>query len=335
MDTVLLETQSLDIGYAISRQMWRVVVRDINLQLQRGELVCLVGPNGAGKSTLLRTLAGLQPSRHGKVILNGQDIHRLDPRELATQLSIVLTERVDIDNLTVQTLVSLGRHPYTDWTGKLTEQDEEIITQAMNTIGVSNLASRHVNELSDGERQKVMIARALAQDPYLMILDEPTAYLDLPFRVEIMHILRRLAREGERSIILSTHDLDLALRSADVMWLLPPGGPLEVGAPEDLVLNGSFEAAFHRETVDFDRQTGTFIFHPDKGPQIALVGDGLSAHWTGHALEREGYQINPNAAIIVTILGQNGSMRWSITTGGEVSLHHSIRDLIQHLRYTV
>lgn len=282
----VLETQNLAIGYQSS-----AVAEHITVSLKAGELVCLLGPNGAGKSTLMRTIAGMQPSLAGTIHLMKKPLQNFKPSELARHLSIVLTERTDVGHLSAYEVVALGRYPYTNWSGRLTEKDEEKVRWAIEAVGAKALAARQVNELSDGERQKVMIARALAQEPDLILLDEPTAFLDLPRRVEIMRVLRKLARETNRAILLSTHDLDLALRSADKLWLLPARGQLQVGAPEELVLNGAFEATFHSEGVEFDKTTGTFRVHTRQAGKIALTGDGLKAIWTRRLLEREGFHV--------------------------------------------
>ncbi|MBI1294069.1 ATP-binding cassette domain-containing protein [bacterium] len=287
-DTVL-QTENLAIGYRHTGRADLVISRNLDLRLRRGELVCLLGPNGAGKSTLMRTLAGLQPALAGTILLDGDPPADLTAREMARRLSIVLTERVDVGNLSAQELVALGRHPYTDWWGNLTVHDEEVVRWAVRVVGAGALAERPIQELSDGERQKVMIARALAQEPLLILLDEPTAFLDLPRRVEVMGLLRNLARHTGRAILLSTHDLDLALRSADRLWLMAADGGMVTGAPEDLVLSGAFERAFASEGVTFDPYTGSFHIVRDTSGVVLLQADGMQALWATRALEREGY----------------------------------------------
>lgn len=290
-DNPILQTKNLTIGYKQRRQAPAIIAQRLNLHLKRGQLVCLLGPNGAGKSTLMRTLAAMQPSLNGQVLLDGNDINTLQPQFLAKKLSIVLTERVQAGLLSAYDLVALGRYPYTDWRGTLSTTDTLVVRHALQAVGATALAQRPVSQLSDGERQKVMIARALAQEPHLMLLDEPTAYLDLPRRVEIMQILRQLAHEGQRAILLSTHDLDLALRSADVIWLMADG-VLHVGAPEDLVLNGTFAAAFAAEGVTFDPHSGAFRTRQSPTRAIDVLGDGLTAIWTTRALQRIGYRVH-------------------------------------------
>lgn len=218
----------------------------------------------------------MQRPLNGQVHLSGADLHDLKPRDLARRLSLVLTERVDVGALSARALVALGRYPHTDWTGRLTPADEAIVTETLAAVGATPLAARLVLELSDGEPEKVLIARALAQEPHLLLLDEPTAFLDLPRRVEVMSLLHRLARETGRAILLSTRDLDLALRSADQLWLLPPGGPLRAGIPEELVLEGAFPAPFPSEEVSFDPYTGHFKLQTPARGHVDLIGDGAA-----------------------------------------------------------
>lgn len=292
MREIILETNDLTVGYAQRGRVTRSVAQRLNLRLEAGELVCLLGPNGAGKSTLLRSLAGMQRPLQGTVQIAGVNPHHVAPAALARLLGVVLTERAEVGALSVYALVALGRYPYTDWSGRLNHTDEAAIQAALAAVGIEDFAPRLVNQLSDGERQKVMIARALAQEPKLLLLDEPTAFLDLPRRVELLGILRRLARQSRRAIVLSTHDLDLALRSADQLWLLAPGAALRVGTPEELVLDGSLQEVFHSAEVHFDAESGTFKFQQHALAHIDLVGSGLPGLWTQRALEREGFIVN-------------------------------------------
>ncbi|MBL8165586.1 MAG: ABC transporter ATP-binding protein [Anaerolineae bacterium] len=327
-DTALLTTVGLAVGYTARRVTTRVL-DGVNVTLRAGELVCLIGPNGAGKSTLMRTLAGMQPPLAGTITLAGDELTALSPAERARRLSIVLTERIDAGLLTAHALVALGRHPYTGWLGTLRPEDEAVVIWALEAVGALDLAARPVNELSDGERQKVMIARALAQEPALLLLDEPTAFLDLPRRAEVLTMLRRLARETERAILLSTHDLDLALRTADRIWLLPKGGPLHVGAPEDLVLSGAFEAAFRGEGVTFDAYSGSFRSSSQAAGLVALRGEGLPALWTQRALERAGYCVAPDAPLVISITQDAGATRWQVS--GDARVFHDLAALIEAL----
>lgn len=331
----VLETHNLCIGYTAPRQPDVVVAANINLSLYRGELVCLLGPNGAGKSTLMRTIAGMQPPLAGRVSLAGDDVTTLPPRQLATHLSVVLTDRPNLGLLNGYALVALGRHPYTDWTGRLTRYDEAVIRWAVDAVNATDFAERPVMELSDGQRQKLMVARALAQESELILLDEPTAYLDLPRRAEIMRLLRHLAAETGRAILMSMHDLDLALRSADTLWLMS-GGQVRVGTPEDLVLNGAFEAAFHSEGVTFDRATGAFNVERKLGRAIVVQGSGVPHIWTLRALRRVGYtpltaNNAPANVPCITLAGDERNPVWHLSQHGTETTHRSIRELLDAL----
>jgi iron complex transport system ATP-binding protein len=336
MNDTIAVLEDLAIGYVHLRGPDHIVAHDLDLSLAVGELVCLIGPNGVGKSTLLRTIAGMQSPLDGRVLLDGHDIRTLKASELARLLSIVLTERIHVGILSAYALVALGRTPYTDWTGRLTTRDQEIVRWAIRIVGATELASRNVGELSDGERQKVMIARALAQEPRLMILDEPTAFLDLPRRVEIMRILRRLARTSGSAVLLSTHDLDLALRSADRIWLMRSGGIIEVGAPEDLVLSGAFEATFDSEGIEFDREAGSFKIHTDRASEILLRGSGIEVTWTRRALEREGFCVQDNGhpdLACVEVVRSGNNTTWGTTIGEVTHMHSTLYETISFLRH--
>jgi iron complex transport system ATP-binding protein len=223
----VLECRDLEIGYRLGRRRVRSIKRDLSFELVAGELVCLLGANGAGKSTLLRTLAGMQEPLGGTVWLLGDELRGLPPRELARRISVVLTEPVDAGALSARGLVELGRTPYTGWLGRMTADDRERVESALAQVGGTGLAEREFRTLSDGERQRILIARALAQQPKLMVLDEPTAYLDLPSRLETLSLLRDLVSETGVTVLLATHHLDLALEYADRLWLFPAGPEFE------------------------------------------------------------------------------------------------------------
>ena len=332
--TPLLAAEDLAVGYFSSRKTPRAVAENLRLALWPGELVCLLGPNGAGKSTLLRTLAGLQPPLSGRLMLGNASILDLNAPARARQLSVVLTDRLDAGNLTVQELVSLGRQPHTGWLGGLSDHDKDQVQAALAATNTTHFAGRPVGELSDGERQKVLLARALAQDTPLILLDEPTAHLDLPSRVALMRLLHNLARQTGKAILLSTHELDLALQAADRVWLLSATGTLHAGTPEDLVLSGTFAAAFAREGLAFDSATGTFALHAPAGPAVQLLGEGAAAFWTRRALEREGFV--PTTAptpLRVTTPSVPEAGFWLCELPGELAQQHStIAALLEALR---
>lgn len=350
MNETVLRTSDLSIGYRRARKAPVVIASDLNFSLRPGELVCLLGPNGAGKSTLMRTLARLQPSLSGQIWLDERPLDELRPGQLARRLSIVLTDRVDVGAMSGYGLVSLGRHPYTGWTGTMSEQDQQIVQWALQAVRARELSDRLTVEMSDGERQKVFIARALAQQPRVMLLDEPTAFLDLPRRVEVMDLLRQLASENSQAILLSTHDLDLALRNADRLWLLSADGELLEGAPEDLILNGAFERVFSAEGVTFDRERGSFHTSQEACGRLRLQGDGVAAFWTRRALERIGYSVerdgengessafasnlNPPQSVngAVTVRQQDGGLIYFLETEGREEQFATLNALTTHLR---
>ena len=264
-----------------------------------GELVCLLGPNGIGKSTLLRTIARMQPALWGTVELGGADLRSISHAELARRLGVVLTERVAVEALTVRQIVELGRYPHSGWFGGLTDRDRVVVDWAIDAVGARHLADRDFSRLSDGERQRVMIARALAQEPVLLVLDEPTAFLDVPSRVELMGLLRQLTRERPLAVVVSTHDLELALRTADVVWLVMPGGELVTGAPEDVVLSGGIGQAFEGRQIRFHPEERSFrLLTGERRRRASVHGSGLRAALAAAVLEREGYAVVPPDAAI-------------------------------------
>lgn len=258
----LLTGTALTIGYGECG-----IARDLELAMNTGEFVCLLGPNGAGKSTLIRTLCGMQPALSGSIQLQGQSYHDIAPRERAKQVSVVLTEAMPIGMINARSLVALGRHPYSGWLGGLNPHDREQINWALQAVGAEALAERQISELSDGERQKVSIARALAQEAKIMLLDEPTAYLDLPRRVELMTILRELAHKEQMALLLSTHDLELALNYADQIWLLGENGALHQGKAHELIDAGCFQQAFGESKVDWDQLLRAYREHSGQVPE--------------------------------------------------------------------
>lgn len=250
-------------GYR-SRHATHVVASDINATLPQGQLTCLLGPNGAGKSTLLRTLAAFQPPLAGEILLEGRPLTSYTTQELATRIGIVLTERPNIQGMTVAELVAMGRSPYTGFWGQLHDDDLAQVEEAIRLVGIENLRRRNVNTLSDGERQKVMIAKTLAQQTPIILLDEPTAFLDYPSKVEVLLLLRRLAHQMNKTIFLSTHDLELALQTADNLWLLAAGEPLLIGTPGELAESGALPRFFHGPGIEFVPQEKRFVVKKEK-----------------------------------------------------------------------
>lgn len=296
----VLSTHNLSIGY--SKKKNRTTVQSgLNLELLAGELVCLIGQNGCGKSTLLRTLAGLQKPLAGKVLVDNIEFDKYRIHEKARKLSLVLTDRVEIENASVSDIVRMGRQPYSNWWGSLSEEDYRIIDEAIEMVHLTHKSDSHLNELSDGERQRVMIAKALAQDTPLVLLDEPTAHLDLPNRVEIMLLLHRLAHRTGKAIIISTHELDMALQAADRIWLMTKTDGIECGVPEDLVLQGHFHEAFQSKSYYFNSANGNFSMNYPMTKKVWVEGDKTRIYWTLRALARAGYMVVQEAEIVINI----------------------------------
>ena len=254
----MIRTIDLTIGYKRGKTVIPVQ-QNLNLRVEKGEMLSLIGPNGCGKSTLIRTICGLQEPLSGQILINDIDLKKIPLAERAKLFGMVLTDTVRLGFITVKQMVAMGRHPYTTFSGKLSENDEHRIVESMAAVHLEDFSDRSVLELSDGERQRVMIAKALAQDTPFILLDEPTSHLDLPNRVEMMLLLKRLAGEMKKSILISTHEIDLALRLSDKIWLMNPGVSVETGTPRELIKNQSIQTVFHGESFGFDPDTGQII----------------------------------------------------------------------------
>lgn len=285
----VIETSDLKIGYAHKGNVRKVVHDALQLQLFAGELTGLLGLNGAGKSTLLRTICGFQPSLGGTIRINGRVLSDYSQSELSRIIGVVLTERTNAGGITAQELVSLGRHPYTGFFGRLQTKDKRIVAESLEAVGMTRKATNYVSELSDGERQKVMIAKVLAQQCPVIILDEPTAFLDVTSRIETMSLLHRLAVEQEKAVLLSTHDLDLAIQMSDCLWLQEKQRPMLCGSPEDLILSGAFETFFDKKNIRFDPSTGKLTADKPSCP-IGIEGDFNTSYWVGNAMIRNGFR---------------------------------------------
>ena len=245
-----IETRSLSIGYPLRGGVRRVVHSGINLQLFAGGVTCLLGRNGSGKSTLLRTLCGLLKPLDGEIILEGRPLQTYSPEERASKVGVVLTDRGFPGAITVYELVSMGRYPHTGFFGKREEEDHAVVRESLEMVGIAAKADRMLAELSDGERQKAYLAKALAQECPVILLDEPTAFLDVTSRLETWETLKLLARVRQKAILLTTHDLESAIRTADLLWLLPEttvtssSGPVLTGKPADLATDGTLDRFF-------------------------------------------------------------------------------------------
>ncbi len=285
-DQHIIQIKGLGIGYRSPGQ--HVIYDNINLTARKGELIALIGRNGTGKSTLLRTLVKLQQKINGSIYIHNEEIEHSTGLEMAKRVSYVSTEIVHADNLKVYDLVALGRFPYTNWLGKIKDHDRCMIEQALEMVDMKSFAEKNIQEVSDGERQKIMIARALAQDTEILILDEPTAFLDLPNKYEVVSLLGYLAREKNKCIIFSSHDLNITIREADMIWMMMDD-EIKTGAPEDMIISGMFGDMFKDSNLNFNIHNGDFFIPKKTEQSIYLYGEGIYKHWTTHALERAGY----------------------------------------------
>ena len=311
-DASVIVTKGLTIGYRRGKRDASIVARDLDLSLEAGQLVCLLGTNGVGKSTLIRALAGLEDPLAGRIDLLGTDSRFLSRKQWARLASVVLTDNVPVGLLTVYALVALGRHPHTKWSGRLSPEDRSKIEWAIGAVGIEALANRRVEELSDGERQKAMIARALAQDASALLLDEPTAFVDLPRRVELMRLLRDLATREGLAVLLSSHDLDLSLSCADRLWLMQSDGSIVSGVPEALALKGQLQSAFASDSLDWDEEGGGFRMRGSLGREARLTGSGEALLWTRRMLARLGFTATDDVDASFEIrIEESGSVtRW-------------------------
>lgn len=295
--------------------------------VKAGEFVCLLGRNGQGKSTLLRTLGGFLAPIAGEVLLHGAPVRALQGVARARRIAVVLTERPQVGALGVMDLIEMGRQPHTGWTGVLTDEDRSIALEALEQVGGAHLAARKVDSLSDGERQRVMIARALAQQPDLMLLDEITAFLDLPSRVTIIDMLRRIAAEKGMAILLSSHDLELSLQTADRLWLLPGQGRFVDGAPEDVALSGAIGEAFDQENLVFSLSSGRFESSATASHSVYVEGDDVATAWLVRSLRRRGYclvadpaEANQHIVLVAPSRWRVGEQREAGTIAGILEL---------------
>ncbi|MDR1672655.1 MAG: ABC transporter ATP-binding protein [Bacteroidales bacterium] len=325
---------SVSVGYR--RQP---VLSDVSVCADRGELVALVGRNGMGKSTLMRTIARLQPKLSGDVLLCGKPVEGYSRNRLSGTLSIVSTEIVSVSHLTVKQLVSFGRFPHTNWIGRLTADDMALVEEAIQLTGIASIGNKKLYQTSDGERQRAMIARTLAQDTPVILLDEPTAFLDMAGKYETVRLLGQLTRRKHKTIIFSTHDLNIAMQEADKLWLITDNGMCE-GAPEDMALDNRLDRLFENSSLHFDGTSGTFGIRRSHASTIYLRGKEKYLFWTQKALERIGYEVvfhhgHPEDAMSVSVAlqGQGDPFPcWTLQRNGQELRFNSILSLCRHLR---
>ena len=328
----VLQTEDLSIGFKGKKKESSIIFDKISVSAGKAELVALFGPNGIGKSTLLRSLVKLQSPLSGKIFLFNVNLRNYSRTRLARKLGYVSTETVHINNLRVHDLVSLGRYPYTGWMGRLGKDDIDKVNDAINMVSIEHLQGKFIHQLSDGERQRAMIARTLAQDTSIIVLDEPTAFLDLPNKYEVVHLLQKLARKSGKTIIFSTHDLHIAIQEAAKIWLMLEGQIIQ-GSPEDLILGGSFSKMFENTNLKFNEAMGEFRIRRKPGMTIGLTGGQAECKWTRNALERIGYRVTAQGIheIMITVENDRGKRVWEVIRRGDKMQFNSIYNLCSFL----
>ncbi len=322
-----------DLGIGYKSPVVTPIFDHINLYARLGEMVALIGRNGTGKSTLLRTLVRLQHKLYGDIMISGNELESISSVDMAKLVSYVSTEIIHTENLKVYDLVALGRFPYTNWLGVLKEEDHRAVCGALEMVGMTNFSNKNVHEISDGERQKVMIARAVAQDTPIMILDEPTAFLDLPNKYEVISLLGCLAKDKNKCIIFSSHDLNIAIREADMIWMMMNKG-IQTGAPEDLILSGKFDDMFENAALRFNVNTGDFFIPKKTNKQICVNAKGLARYWTVHALNRIGYKVVDDKDVPgkIVVQGKTNKITWQYVYKKEIRDFESLYKLLVYLK---
>jgi iron complex transport system ATP-binding protein len=329
----ILSLNALKIGY-VSGKNTNILLPPLSASADTGELIAVIGRNGIGKSTLLRTLTGLQQPLGGEIFYNGKNIRNYSRMELAQKVGYISTEIIKVSNMRVYDLVALGRFPYTNWIGKIEMNDHEIILDALKKTSMESFSAKIVSELSDGERQKSMIARILAQDTGTMIMDEPTAFLDVAGKYEILHLMHMLTKTSHKTIIFSTHDLQTAINQADKIWLILDNNLIE-GAPEDLMISGAFDHLFDSSEVLFNSEDGTFMFRNVIRGSIFIEGGGNKRYWTEKAINRAGFTVSKEKTLPYVIIPSDKNNYWQLSDQFNIKECSSLYELISCLKIDV
>jgi iron complex transport system ATP-binding protein len=327
--TEILTLNSLEIGYTSGKSR-NVLLPPLTATAKAGELIAVIGRNGIGKSTLLRALAGLQPSLGGDIYVKGKNLREYPKLELAQEVGYISTEIVKVSKMTVYELVALGRFPHTNWIGAIDKENRKIIMDSLTKTNMSGYTNRFISELSDGERQRAMIARILAQDTGIMIMDEPLAFLDISSKYEILHLMQQLSLAESKTIIFSTHELNMAINQSDKIWLMNNRSLIE-GAPEDLMIAGIFDNLFDSPSVKFNSDNGTFSFRSKELKSIYLEGEGIYRHWTEKAINRAGYSVSTLKSIPYIILPSGLNLKWQLVTNDSSFDFSTLYDLVKGL----
>jgi iron complex transport system ATP-binding protein len=325
----VLSLDSLKIGY-VSGKNENLLLPALNASANRGELIAVIGRNGIGKSTLLRTLTGLQPSLGGEIYYSGKNIRDFSRIELAQKIGYISTEIIRVSNMSIYDLVALGRFPHTNWIGKIELNDHKAIMDAIDKVSMGQFCRKFISELSDGERQKAMIARILAQDTAIMVMDEPTAFLDIAGRFDILHLMHSLSYLDGKTIIFSTHDFQMAVSQADKIWLILDNKLIE-GAPEDLMIAGAFDHLFDSSTLQFNSEDGTFSFSTVNRGSIYIEGYGKKKNWTERAINRAGFVVSKEKTEPFIVTPSENVDCWKLLGQNRVKEFWTLYELITYL----
>jgi len=326
----ILSLRSLEIGY-VSGKTKKVLLPPLFCRALEGELIAVIGKNGIGKSTLLKTITGLLPVVSGDLFIDGKKIKEYSRKQLAAMVGYISTEILKVSNMTVFDLVAQGRFPHTNWFGSIDTINLNAILKALLRTGMTDFSGRQLNELSDGERQRAMIAMVLAQETRLIIMDEPTAFLDIKNKYEIIHLLKELSRKERKTIIYSTHDFNNAVSQADKIWLILENELIE-GAPEDIMIMGAFSNLFNSKVISFNENDGTYTISNELKGNISFAGTSKNDYWTRKALTRAGYNVMESDSLprIETIsFSPHG---WKFKNKDIVAEFNSLYDLVGWLR---
>ena len=288
--------EKLHTGYSSSKSI-KTVSENIDLSAEKGRLIFLTGPNGAGKTTLLKTLTGNIKPLSGRITVAGSEINYLKGSRLSKLISVVLTDIPDPGYLSVEEIITLGRSPYTGLKNTLTSEDREIIENSVNSLNLSDLKDRLFNRLSDGEKQKTMIARALCQDTEIICMDEPSSHLDFPSGIELVSFLKKISETKNKTIIVSSHNLNTALNSSDIMWLMDKSGTIHSGAPEDLALSGKIGKVFDRDNFRFEKTSGEFVLSRNYDRVFTVTGGEEAVFWTVKGLRKLGIDVQSKSDV--------------------------------------
>lgn len=300
----MIEAKEIKTGYRLSAGKQKIVNENLSFSIPDGELTALLGANGSGKSTLIKTVCGFIPPLEGNIFINGKSIESYSKSSLAKAIGVVLTDRPSDGGLTVYDLVSLGRYPYTGYFGNLTPKDHEIVEDSIEKLGLTHIKSSYISRISDGERQKVMIAKTIAQQCQTIILDEPTAFLDVKSRLETYALLHKIAHDLGKTVLLSTHDLEITLRHADRLIILSNDKTLKSGTTEDLILNGEIKKLFpvsKTNNISFGESDGAFRIKPTYKFRAEVKGEGKNLFWLRNALIRNNIEPTTDSSASIKI----------------------------------